>query len=185
MTFIVGLAGPAKVGKTTTAQNIIKCVPKNIKIDNYAFASKIYEVVHLITDIPIDTLMDQNYKEKEWKKGMSPLPCLEGWTPRKLLQIIGTECFRENIDTNFWVESAIKSVSHLDIVIMSDARFPNEFEYCDLVIELKRDGIKYESDHKSALKPDEKYIDNIVELYPDMDYNNITNIILNSYEKRK
>lgn len=45
-------------------------------------------------------------------------------TPRKLLQIIGTEFFRNTISSNFWTDIAPKS--H---IIVPDVRFQNEIDF--------------------------------------------------------
>lgn len=161
MVFIVGLAGPAKVGKSTTAKAAVASFKKQypgLKVDRYAFATPIYEIVSYITGWDIDKLKDLKYKEEIWTAETAPFPTLIGYSPRILLQKIGTECFRNIIGSNFWVDLTIKKVQHLDIVIIEDARFENEFKVCDLLVEIERSEIKYEMNHPSAMPPDPKYI---------------------------
>ena len=45
-------------------------------------------------------------------------------TPRKVLQVIGTEGFRDTISKDFWLECAPE-----DNVVITDVRFPNELEF--------------------------------------------------------
>lgn len=161
MTFIVGLAGPAKVGKSTTAKKIVEIASHKypqIKIIRYAFATPIYEMASYITGWTIDKLKDLKYKEVSWTEETAPFPSLIGYSPRSLLQKIGTECFRNIIAENFWVDLAIKKCEAYDIAIIEDARFSNEFATCNLNIELERTGIVYERNHPSAMPPDPMYI---------------------------
>lgn len=183
MVKVIGLAGPGGVGKSTTAKGLVKAFNKlqpRYKVTNMAFADPIYQVANLLTGIEISTLKSQEYKEVIWNKNTAPMPCLIDWTPRKFLQIVGTECFRDNIHNNFWVESAIRIAESkgYDIVIMEDTRFPNEFEITDINIELMRDNIKYEENHASAMPPDPKYIDFKIDLHPDINYEEYVDIIL-------
>lgn len=161
MAFIIGLAGPGKVGKSTTAKKAIESFKKlfpKIDVIRYAFATPIYETASYITGWDIDKLKDLKYKEEIWTSETAPFPSLIGLSPRSLLQKIGTECFRNNIHNNFWIDLTLKKVQKHDIAIIEDARFENEFKVCDLVIELERENIKYEMNHPSAMPPDPKYV---------------------------
>lgn len=161
MTYIIGLAGPAKVGKSTTAKKAVESFNKKfpeLKVIRYAFATPIYEVASSLTGWSIDKLKDLKYKEEIWTESTAPFKSLIGLSPRSFLQKIGTECFRNVIHTDFWIDVAVKKVEEYDIAILEDARFENEFKICSLVIELKRDGIQYEKNHPSAMPPDPKYV---------------------------
>lgn len=52
---------------------------------------------------------------------------------RTLLQIYGTDIFRDRVDYNFWVKNLINKIkeSKEDIIIITDCRFPNEIELLD------------------------------------------------------
>lgn len=182
MSYIIALAGPGCVGKSTTAKKIVEAL-KTKSTDpyfaiNYAFANPIYEIVSYITGWPIDMLKNQNLKEKLWDDTDCPLPCLNGWTPRKLLQIIGTECFRNNVSYDFWIQLAIKKTEKYQYVVMEDARFENEFIASDYVIELSRDGVEYACNHASAMPPNPIYIDKKIHLYPDIQFDEIVEEII-------
>jgi hypothetical protein len=171
MVFVVGLAGPGRVGKSTTAKALVKMFNINhydIKAINTAFAKPLYDVASLLTGLPIDTLKDEVYKETPWTIENSPIPTLNGWTPRKFLQIIGTECFRQNVSESFWVEATLKQISNYDVAFVEDARFENEFTFCDMVIELERDGVEYAMNHPSAMPPPEKCVDIKFKLIPNV-----------------
>lgn len=188
MTFIVGLAGPGHVGKSTTAKNIVKSINKlypDLKACTFAFANPIYNLINSLIDVPISTLKDEVYKETPWNEETSPMPCLVGWTPRKFAQIIGTECFRKNIDQNFWVDAAICKIKNFDIAISEDSRFDNEYEMSNIVIELEREGIYYLKNHASAMPPNPKYIWKKIILFPDINYNDIAEDIFQQYKGLK
>jgi len=185
MSFLIGLAGPAKVGKTTTAKSLVKSIKNkysNLKVEYIAFADMLYGTCSYLSRIPVETLADQSYKEVKWTDETAPLPCLSGWTPRKFLQIVGTECFRNNIDNEFWIQCAIKSSKENDITILSDARFENEFKICDYVIELSREGINYEGNHASALPPPKDLIDMEIHLFPEIVFDMQIEVILDRYK---
>lgn len=160
MAYIIGLAGPAKVGKSTTAKAAIESLKryKELTTIRYAFATPIYETASMLTGWSIEKLKDLKYKEVEWTEETAPVKCLVGFSPRSFLQKVGTECFRNVIHPNFWIDVTISKVKDYDIAIIEDARFENEFKICDLVIELERENIKYECNHASAMPPDPKYV---------------------------
>jgi len=210
MTYIIGLAGPGHVGKSTTAKKILEAfntftisnkrtlftkifpdvpLPLNpifdLKIGSFAFAMPIYELVSSITGFEISQLKDETFKETPWTSENSPMPCLIDWTPRKLLQIIGTECFRNNVNKDFWIELSLSKIKNYDIAICEDSRFSNEYKKCDIVIELERDGIDYLMNHASAMPPDKKYVWKKIKLHNDIDYKQILEDILLKYIKDK
>jgi len=49
------------------------------------------------------------------------------WTPREIMQFIGTECMRV-VDDNFWVKALFRKIDENEYknVILTDVRFPNE-----------------------------------------------------------
>jgi len=184
MSFIVGLAGPGKVGKSTTAKNIVatfNILHPHLKVGRYAFAQPIYDITAELTGISVDTLKNEVYKETEWSEASAPIECLAGWSPRKLLQIIGTECFRNNVHSDFWVQTALHKIKHLDIAIIEDARFSNEFEYSNVIIELYREGVVYAKNHPSAMPPEERFVSHRLQLVHGMDYQPVVSFIMEKY----
>lgn len=185
MVFIVGLAGPGHVGKSTTAKNLVKSfnyLHPDLKVCTFAFANPIYNLINGLLDIPVPTLKDEVYKETPWTDETSPMPCLVGWTPRKFAQIVGTECFRNNVSQKFWVEAAICKIKNFDIAISEDSRFDNEYKMSNVVIELQREGIDYLRNHASAMPPNQEYIWKKISLIPDINYNRIVEDLYNKYK---
>jgi hypothetical protein len=188
MVFVVGLAGPGHVGKSTTAKALVSCFNKyypGIKPVNTAFAGPLYQVASLLTGIAIELLKDEVYKETPWTETTAPMPSLINWTPRKFLQIIGTECFRQNVGENFWIETTFQQISKYDIAFLEDARFVNEFKFCDMVIELERDGVEYAMNHLSAMPPPAEYVDKKIKLYDGIDFLPTIKEIMNKLFRHK
>ena len=83
---------------------------------------------------------------------------------RILLQLYGTEIFRDRIDPDYWVKQTIERIKKTEesVSIITDVRFPNEIEMLDNDVELntivirverniKRDGDKHEHESETAL----------------------------------
>ena len=107
---IVGLSGPAGCGKTTHADALM----------DYAERHLGYNSLRLPFAGPLKRIaMSMGWNGKKDEKG------------RRLLQILGTECGRECIGPNVWVDlwhqEAIKK-GVCTLVVADDVRFDNEVE---------------------------------------------------------
>jgi len=122
----------------------------NIHITHFADALK--KACNIIFDIPLVDMENEEGKQKltsiSWPKDYSFEPHWENqdprdiysvsaWRPggypnkymtvREVLQFVGTELFRNQLDPNIWLNSVfLKSWSDHDVVIIADAHFPNE-----------------------------------------------------------
>ena len=112
------IAGKARSGKDTAANMIKTYYEKNgKKVLIIGFADHI-----------------KNYAKK-----------ITGWDgtdetkPRELLQTLGTDIIRKEIDENFFVNRTIDDIKvykyYFDVIILSDVRFPNELELPKKVFE--------------------------------------------------
>lgn len=151
------------------------------------FADKLKDMVCILLNCTREQLEDREFKEKElgeewWyykdKKGkMYPYTTYDGYTkekelvaltPRLLLQLLGTECGRNIIHPNIWVNATFAEykpqhfrtvkyqgsfVDHLTIMpnwIISDVRFPNEADVIrakeGMLIRVNREKIKIQDD---------------------------------------
>jgi len=146
MTYLVGLSGPKGVGKTTTKSILIDTIQQKYDVGSVSFAEPVYNIVSEITGESVQWLKEN--KTNMWHNGI-----WAGWTPRRLLQYVGTDLFRNNLSQNIWVDIAVNRAkkSLLDIVIFDDCRFENEVAQLDLTIELQRDGVRYTSEHLSEM----------------------------------
>lgn len=66
-------------------------------------------------------------------------------TPRQLLQFIGDDCFRQCVDSNFWVNVIKKKLRPNVKYVIEDVRYDNEVEYIlnssGIVVKIVRDGL--------------------------------------------
>lgn len=126
------------------------------QFQNKKFADKLKDITCLLLGCTREQLEDRNYKEKELREewwyykgetGLFPyntpyeankkLPLVK-LTPRLLLQLLGTQCGREIIHPNLWVNSLFadyygRAAENDEFAtypnwIISDMRFPNELE---------------------------------------------------------
>lgn len=67
-------------------------------------------------------------KTKGWHWLEQQEPSSEILTPRKILQLLGTEGGRDVIHPNIWVNATLGDLTDKDHVIITDTRFPNEVE---------------------------------------------------------
>lgn len=180
---VIGFSGPKNVGKTTTAKKVAKEFKKLGKpAEPMSLATPVYQIASIITGLPVSLLQDENYKERRWTEETAPLPCLVGMRPRDLLQKIGTECFRDNIHQDIWIQHLLKRAQQLktEIAIVDDIRFTNEVKACNIVIELTREGISYTKEHKSE---NGVQADIQTRLYPQINYTHLAQKILRAVDR--
>ena len=152
---IVCLAGQKRSGKDSVGS-----VLKSEGFEQMALADSLRELCSVAFEIPLNVFTDDNLKEnpferpillkpdhlaiiesiveKEWGFVIDPychgrlLSCLETELkhPRHILQYVGTELLRSNIDDQIFLKVADKKISECskDIVI-TDCRFSNEREW--------------------------------------------------------
>jgi len=116
---LVGINGKAGAGKDTIADHLIN----KYGYKRIALADPIKRLVQDVFALDEHTVYDRVAREQ-------PLKEWPDWTVRKLLQYIGTELFRENIDDVIWVKSLwLKIKNSKDNYVVSDIRFNNELYY--------------------------------------------------------
>jgi dephospho-CoA kinase len=117
---IILISGHAGVGKDTVANYI--CKKYNYR--SIAYADPIKTFCSENMKIPLKYFYDQELKTKDLTSFGWP-----NFTPRKLIQFIGTNLFRENLDENFWVKCLVKRIESYILTtnfIITDARYQNE-----------------------------------------------------------
>lgn len=154
---IIGLSGYARSGKDEAAKVLVE----EFGFKRVAFADKLREVLYALNPvcgfqgnafkmvlypIHIQEVIDQHgwdgYKETEY-----------GNEIRRLLQRLGTEAGRQTLWDSIWVDAALTGHDKDAKIVVSDARFFNEF---DAVIErggeiwrIERPGVGPANDHPS------------------------------------
>ena len=157
---IIGLSGYARSGKDSVAQILID----HFGYTRVSFGDKVKEVLYVLNPI---LLWDEvgygkqegsytNYIPLQWvineygwdgAKG-------SGWGKhlRVMLQTFATDCCRDMIDDNIWVNLALSEANGHNIVI-SDVRFPNEATAIKArhgkIFKIKRPGVEAPNGHSS------------------------------------
>lgn len=116
---LIGISGLAHTGKDTLA-NFLKEKRKEIVIES--FATPIKEIMVNYFGFTREQVYDQKLKEIEDK--------FWNITPRKLMQLIGTEMFRKNFRYDVWVKVFEKKILNNpnNFFVVADVRFNNEAE---------------------------------------------------------
>lgn len=112
---LIGLSGKIGSGKNTVADIICKL---DSSFTQVAFATKLRQIVNVITGIPVEKTKSQEDKNvflPEWNM-----------TIGNMLQILGTECMRNNLHHNTWVLALFSEYDKTKNWIITDVRFPNE-----------------------------------------------------------
>jgi len=117
---LIGIGGKAGTGKDTVGAYLVS----KYKFNKIALADPIKRIVKDIFVLDDHTVYDRFAREQ-------PLKRWPDWTVRKLLQFVGTELFRNNIDEAIWVKSLWYRVQDdpKGNYVITDIRFPNELEY--------------------------------------------------------
>ena len=120
---LIGLTGPARTGKSTTAYHLTL----EHGFASYAFADPLRDALMAIFGLSPEDF-EGTAKEK-------PIAWL-GRSPRQLMQLLGTEWGRHMISANLWVDLAEQ---HFDALadaswpaphyVISDVRFENEADF--------------------------------------------------------
>jgi hypothetical protein len=116
MSKIIGISGYAGAGKDTAGLALLK-----LGYVKRSFADPLRETCSIITGVSLDIFNDPVLKNV-------PRDDLYGKTPRQVLQLIGTEGWRDLIGVNTWIDNFIRYANNYKGigVYSSDVRFINE-----------------------------------------------------------
>ncbi len=160
--FVIGLAGLAKAGKTTIAEQIINELEQDslsIDILSLSFAQRLKEVLAALVG------EDIAFEQQEEKTAL--LYDGSNWTARDFLLAFGTEFIRDQVGENFWVDVMAKRLSELKrptIALIDSLRYPNELKLIQalgMAVLIKRPGIEKIFKHRSE-EPDKLAIEVII-----------------------
>lgn len=110
---VIGLAGPAGVGKSAAADYLVECVPQ---YDRASFADPLKAMLAEGLQLTADQLYGGAKQQVD-----SRYEC----TPRHIMQTLGTEWGRRLIHPDVWVLAMAGRVAGRRVII-DDVRFPNE-----------------------------------------------------------
>lgn len=142
------LTGAAGSGKDTVANAIYDRYP------GQCFEGKFSAAIKDVACGLFEWDRDEIDFNLEYKEGVATWPdgtpqTRHSHTRRQILQILGTEMFRDTFDEDFWVRKLVNEIKESypeDPWVISDCRFLNEFEALKevfdqtLVIQLRRKG---------------------------------------------
>lgn len=113
---LIGFAGARRAGKDLAASHLVN----NHGFVQYAFATPLKELCKDLFGLTHDQIHE---KEKDL------LAPKYGITPRRIMQMMGTDCVR-TISPTFWVDALEKKLSETaaEKVVVSDVRFQNEVD---------------------------------------------------------
>ena len=170
---IIGIDGYAGAGKDTVAD-----VLTSIGFSKVSFADELRRTASHAFGFSMDTFIDRDLKDKLFDKPYILTPkalcefcdylgfehkCdevvikfkhTEVFSPRHLLQFVGTEVARQTLAPSIWLDKYLENIQGKGLVVTPDARFDNERDLIKgmsgLVMWIDRKGVEPESKHVSA-----------------------------------
>lgn len=156
---VIALSGFARSGKDEVSNILVK----EFGFKKVAFADKLREVLYALNpivahgwqtkakDYPFEPVYVQNVIDQYGWDGYKETSY--GPEIRRLLQRLGTEAGRETLWDSIWIDAALTGHDEDAKIVISDARFINEFESVisrgGYVWRVDRPGVGPANDHKS------------------------------------
>lgn len=128
---IIGLLGFIDSGKNTVGKYIVE----KYGFEQLSFAGSLKDCVAVMFNWDRKLLEGDTKESRIWREQVDEYWSKKlGWivTPRKVLQLMGTEAGRNIFGKNIWVASTLKKVYNNKNYIITDCRFKNE---CDAIKE--------------------------------------------------
>lgn len=186
---IIALSGFARSGKDEVSNILVK----EFGFKKVAFADKLREVLYALNPtligrfeisenavIPQVTLQEviDVYGWDGYKESMYGLEI------RRLLQRLGTEAGRETLWDSIWIDAALTGHDEDAKIVISDARFINEFEAIisrgGYVWRVDRPGVGPANDHKSETEA-VGYKKFSMQIYNDGDLDDLKQVVKHIY----
>lgn len=148
--------------KAGIAPYIIRSAAKGVSLRRKSFAHKLKEVCSILTGISVNDFNDPLVKSSLLPEGFgSDRLGKDRITARELLQVVGTEAIRNNLNKDIWVNALFsewEKVPDNNGWVVTDVRFENEVrsinERGGVVIRVDRPGIE-SGDHTSETALDQ------------------------------
>jgi hypothetical protein len=134
---IIGISGKIGSGKDTFAELLAEQL--HGKVERHALADKLRLITEIVSGVRMTTTHEvnkpfcneiRNYTQDQKNIVIKKFDKTIGET----LQLVGTDLFRNNYDTDIWVKSFFNEeledkLSHGKIIVVPDVRFVNEADY--------------------------------------------------------
>jgi hypothetical protein len=161
---IIALSGFARSGKDEAAKVLVN----EFGFTRVAFADKLREVLYALDPIVLGREMkwhgEEGYSSGVWSvqsvideygwDHYKETPF--GWEIRRLLQRLGTEAGRQTLWDSIWIDAAFANLANDAKVVVSDARFINEFEAVKArggkIWRIDRPGVGPANEHPSEME---------------------------------
>jgi hypothetical protein len=125
---IIGICGFQGSGKDTLADILVT----KYGYTKLSFAGVLKDIVAILFDWDRDLVEGSTPESRKWRETIDPwwaeklnMPNL---TPRLILQLIGTDVFRNHFHSNIWVTCVERKLKKYPKVVITDCRFPNEIQ---------------------------------------------------------
>lgn len=112
---IIGIAGPARVGKDTAADYLIEVMPEYVKA---SFADPLKDMLRIGLGLDAAQLYGDDKEVVDHRYGC---------TPRHIMQTLGTEWGRQLVHGDIWVKAMAARCKSATII--PDIRFANEAQF--------------------------------------------------------
>lgn len=167
---IIALSGFARSGKDEAAKVLVE----DFGFTRVAFADKLREVLYQLNPVVLYDGVKDQYAKGTWY--VQDVIDMFGWDHyketgfgneiRRLLQRLGTEAGRQTLWDSIWIDAALTGLPEDAKVVVSDARFFNEFdavrERGGEVWRIERPGVGPANEHASEMEaigyPHFKYV---------------------------
>jgi hypothetical protein len=133
---IIGFSGKFRSGKDTAASIASKYLKdKGYFTERIAFADSVKDVVEILTGEKRVIVDDNSYSYPVYDFTIEQKNTfLDSWglTIGQMLQKVGTECIRDHLSKNAWINSLYSKylpVKDTSVVLTTDVRFKNEAEF--------------------------------------------------------
>lgn len=154
--FLIGLHGKAGAGKDTFASNAAQVYQYNTD----SFAAVLKEATALLFKLDADDMINRHLKDRNHQYW--------GMSPRRMLQLLGTEAMRGTFGEDFWIKRLqLELYYSRRPVIITDVRFQNEVDFIlkhGALVHITRDKNPYEAaaaGHASEAELEIPSVDNV------------------------
>lgn len=177
MSIVIGITGSAGSGKDTFSNMVANTDSSFIKV---SFAKIVKDVLSSIFVWDRELLEGLTDESRVWRETVdvfwSDRLNIKDFTPRKAMQMIGTDVMRVHLSDNIWVNALEKTIDPLikenKNIIITDVRFKNEIELIDslsgTIIEIRGSMPEYYSLALSHSTNEEERTKKMTELFPDV-----------------